>query len=203
MCTNYWNIVIFTFFTDFYKIRKMILASAKSGCISITGDVWGVWKTENFSRLCLEEPFWAREDPDCFFTVLFPAIFKRSGDTGLNRTEVVDNSFSNRNFCDCFGETVFLIGSGDLQNGEVLLRRFVDVDFEGLDNGTGFFFSEHRGEISCSLLLHIQLVWVALVRVIGRMLCFLVLGGIVFVDFLIFSWLNLLLRTCKSNSLWK
>lgn len=146
----------------------MILASAKSDGISITGDVCGVWKIEIFSRLRLQEPF-PIEDLECFFPVLFPDFFRRSGDTGLNRTEVADISFSNRIFCDCFGETLFLGGSGDLLLvrrgsgdllfiGEVHFMRSVDVDFDGLDGGTEFFFRESCGEISCSLLLHVQTV---------------------------------------------
>lgn len=72
----------------------MILASAKSEGISMTDAMLWVWETEKLSRLRLEEPF-AREDPDCFFTAFFPVFFRRSGDTGLNCTEVADNLFSN------------------------------------------------------------------------------------------------------------
>lgn len=177
----------------------MILASGKSDGISTTGDVYEAWKTEEFSRLRFEEPF-AREDRDCFFTVLFPAFANRSGDPEANRTEVADNSFCNRIFWNCFGETIFLNGSGEVD------LKSIDVGFGGLEDGTVLFFRERRGELSCSLLLHVQSVWVPLVRVNRRVLCFLVLGENVFVreDFrIIVAWLHLLLRTCKYNSVWK
>lgn len=134
----------------------MILASAKSEGISITGAVLRVWKTEFFSRLCLEEPF-VREDPDCFFTVLLPVFFRGSGDIARNGTEVAGNSLSYRNFCDGFDETLFISGSGHLLKSGPL-RWSIEVDFERLDVGTESLFRARRVEMSCSLLLNVQLV---------------------------------------------
>lgn len=97
------------------------------------------------------------EQPECSFIFLSPVIFRGPGDTGLCRTELADNSSSNRIFCDGFGETFFLGRSGDLLlNGEEHLSRSDDLDFELLYGGSVFFFREQRGKTSSSLLLHVQ-----------------------------------------------